>query len=90
MTKDIIFNVVLCLYLFHIRIYVKLITSSGTKNKKMEKEAVLKNHRLSTLQSIYDQMPQFPDLHTNKSCQNDIENINFLMNTRRYILRTLY
>ena len=39
----------------------------------MEKEAVLKNHRLSILQSIYDQMPQFRDLHTNKRCQNDIK-----------------
>ena len=43
--------------------------------KKIEKEAALKNHRFSTLQSIYDQMPQFRNLHTNKRCQNDIENI---------------
>ena len=49
---------------------------------KLEKEAVLKNHGLCTLQTIYDQMPQFRDLHTNKRCQNDIENINLTMSTR--------
>ena len=58
--------------------------------KKLEKQALLKNHRLSTLQTIYDQMPQFRNLHTNKRCQNDIENINFTMNTRIYILGALY
>ena len=51
--------------------------------KKLEKEAILKNHRLSTLQTIYDQMPQFRNIHSNKRCQNDIENINLTMNTRR-------
>ena len=46
--------------------------------------------KLCTLQSIYDQMPQFRDLHTNKRCQNDIENINLMMSTRRYVLSALY
>ena len=58
--------------------------------QKLEKEAALENHRLCTLQTIYDQMPQFRDLHTNKRCQNDIKNINLTMNTRRYILSALY
>ena len=58
--------------------------------KKMEKEAVLKKHRLCTLQTIYDQMPQFRDLNTNKRCQNGTENINLTMNTRTYILSALY
>ena len=58
--------------------------------KKLEKKAVLKNHKLCTLQSFYDQMPQFRDLHTNKRCQNDTENINLTINTRRYILSALY
>ena len=40
--------------------------------KKLEKEAVLKNHRLSAL------------------CANDIENINFSLKTRRYILGASY
>ena len=56
----------------------------------MEKEAILKNHRLLTFQNIYDQMPSFRDLDTNKRCCNDIENINFSLNTRRYILRASY
>ena len=34
--------------------------------KELEKKAILKNHRLSTLQSIYDQIPQFRDLETNE------------------------
>ena len=54
--------------------------------KKLEKESILKNHRLLTLQTIYDQMPQFMDLETNNRCNNDIENINFSLSTRRYIL----
>ena len=58
--------------------------------KKLEKEAILKNHRLCTLQTIYDQMPQFRDLHNNKRCANDIESTNFSLNTRRYILRVSY
>ena len=58
--------------------------------KRFEKETILKNHRLCTLQTIFDQMPQFRDLHTNKRCINDIENINFSLNTRRYILGTSY
>ena len=58
--------------------------------KKLGKEAVLKNHRLCTLQSIFDQIPQFRNLHTNKRCQNDMENINLTMSTRRYILSALY
>ena len=51
--------------------------------KKLEKEALVKNHRLSTLQSIHDQMPQFRDLETNARCHNNIENINFSLNTSR-------
>ena len=55
--------------------------------KKLEKEAKLKNHRLLTLQTIYDQIPQFRDL---ERCHYDIENINFSINTRRYILTACY
>ena len=40
---------------------------------KMEKEVLLKNHRLSTLQSIFYQMPEFRDIETNKRCKNDTE-----------------
>ena len=58
--------------------------------KKLEKEAILKNHRILTLETIYDQMPQFRDLESNKRCHNDIENINFSLNTRRYILSVCY
>ena len=58
--------------------------------KKLEKEAKLKNHRLLILQTIYDQIPQFRDLESNKRCHYDIENINFSLNTRRYILTACY
>ena len=58
--------------------------------KEIGKKDVLKNHRLCTLQSIYDQVPQFRDPYTNKRCQNSIENINLAMNTTRYILSALY
>ena len=51
----------------------------------MEKEALLKNHRLSTLQFIYYQMPEFRDLEMNKGCANSCENINFLINTKKHI-----
>ena len=33
---------------------------------RMEKESLLKSHRLSTLQYIYHQMPEFRDIKTNK------------------------
>ena len=58
--------------------------------KKLEKEAKLKNHRLLTLQTIYDQIPQFRDLESNKRCHYDIENINFSLNTGRYLLTACY
>ena len=58
--------------------------------KKLEKEAILKNNRILALETIYDQMPQFRDLESNKRCHNDIENINFLLNARRYILSMCY
>ena len=32
--------------------------------KKLEKEAILNNHRILTLETIYDQMPQFRDLQS--------------------------
>ena len=62
------------------------------KNKllKMEKKALLKNHRLSTLQSIFYQMPEFRDMETNKRCKNDAENKNSTMNTRNYILHGFF
>ena len=56
----------------------------------MEKEALLKNHRLSTLQFIYHQMLEFRHLETNKRCASDSENINFLMNTKKYILNRFF
>ena len=49
--------------------------------KKLEKEALL-NHRLCMLQTVYDQLPQFRDIMTNKRMINNIENINVSMNTR--------
>ena len=36
---------------------------------KLEKEALLKNHSLSTLQFIYHQMSEFRDLETKKRCK---------------------
>ena len=53
---------------------------------KLEKEALLNNHRLSTLQFIYHKMPEFRDLKPNKRCASDIENINTTINIRKYIL----
>ena len=52
---------------------------------KMEKEALLKNHRFSTLQFIYHQMPEFRDLEMNKRCANSSENKIFLINPKKYI-----
>ena len=57
---------------------------------KLEKEPLLKNHRLSTLQFIYYQMPKFRDLKTNKRCASDIENIDKTINTRKYILNVFF
>ena len=43
----------------------------------MEKDALLKNYRLSTLQNIYLQWPEIRNLNSDKRSANDGEKINF-------------
>ena len=54
---------------------------------RMEKEALLKSHRLSTLQSIHLQWPEIRNLSSNeRSLSSDIEKINFSLTTRSFLL----
>ena len=52
----------------------------------MEKKELLKNHRLSTLQSVYLQWPEFRNLNSDKRCAADGENINFSLTTGSFLL----
>ena len=53
---------------------------------KMEKEALLRNDRLLTYQSIYLQMPEFRNLTSNKRLFDEAGKINFSLNTRNFFL----
>ena len=52
----------------------------------MEKIALLRNHRLSTLQSIYLQWPEYRNLNSDKRSVSDGEKINFSLTTGSFLL----
>ena len=100
MIKYIISATALCHYLFVTLIWMKLASSSETRNKKlnqfyrrkknkliqMGKFAVEKNNRISTYKGILQQKPTFFHIDSLKGSAENNENINFYQTARSKVL----